>query len=74
VCCGYVLTLRLTVAIILSRFKNNYSTIRCALLDLDSSRLSIDDLRAISKHLPTSEEVSKQWTAVDTVTPDLPSC
>lgn len=47
------------IAIMLSRFKNNYSTIRCALLDLDSSRLSIDDLRAISKHLPTSEEIAR---------------
>lgn len=50
--------LHLAIAIMLSRFKNNYSMIRCALLALDDSQLSIDDLKAISKHLPTTEEVS----------------
>lgn len=46
-------------AIMLSRFKIGYSAIRQALLDLDDSALSIDDLKAISKQLPTTEEVRK---------------
>ena len=41
----------------LSRFKIGYSAIRQALLDLDDSILSIDDLKAISKQLPTTDEV-----------------
>lgn len=45
------------VAIMLSRFKIGYSAIRQALLDLDDSILSIDDLKAISKQLPTTDEV-----------------
>ncbi|KAL4076317.1 hypothetical protein J3A83DRAFT_2174705 [Scleroderma citrinum] len=47
------------IAIMLSRFKNDYSMIRSALLDLDDSRLSVDDLRAINRHLPTSEELAR---------------
>lgn len=41
----------------LSRFKIGYPAIRQALLDLDDSVLPIDDLKAISKQLPTTEEV-----------------
>ena len=41
----------------LSRIKIGLSDIRKALLELDDQRLSIDDLRAISRQLPTSEEV-----------------
>lgn len=44
-------------AIMLSRFKIGYSAIRQALLDLDDSVLDIDDLKAISKQLPTADEV-----------------
>ena len=47
------------IAIMLSRFKIEYSAIRKALLDLDDSVLSIDELKAISKQLPTTEEVCK---------------
>ncbi|KAI6135168.1 hypothetical protein EV401DRAFT_885812 [Pisolithus croceorrhizus] len=47
------------VAIMLSRFRKGYSVIRDALLDLDSSQLSIDDLKMISKHLPTIEEITR---------------
>lgn len=36
----------------------NYPQIRKALLELDDHRLSVDDLRAISKQLPTKDEVS----------------
>ncbi|KAI6100735.1 hypothetical protein EDD16DRAFT_442119 [Pisolithus croceorrhizus] len=43
----------------LSRFRKGYSVIRDALLDLDSSQLSIDDLKMISKHLPTIEEITR---------------
>jgi len=45
------------LAIMLSRIKLSYPEIRKALLDIDDQRLSIDDLIAISKQLPTSEEV-----------------
>ena len=38
----------------LSRIKIGLSDIRKALLELDDQRLSIDDLRAISRQLPTS--------------------
>jgi hypothetical protein len=41
----------------LSRIKLSYPEIRKALLDIDDQRLSTDDLIAISKQLPTSEEV-----------------
>jgi hypothetical protein len=41
----------------LSRIKLGYPEIRKALLDIDDHSLSIDDLIAISKQLPTSEEV-----------------
>lgn len=41
----------------LSRIKLGYPEIRMALLDIDDRRLSIDDLIAISKQLPTLEEV-----------------
>lgn len=44
-------------AIMLSRIKMGLPDIRRALLELDDKKLSIDDLRAISKQLPTSEEV-----------------
>lgn len=44
-------------AIMLSRIKLGYPEIRKALLDIDDRGLSIDDLIAISKQLPTSEEV-----------------
>ncbi|KAF9232167.1 hypothetical protein BU15DRAFT_55302 [Melanogaster broomeanus] len=47
------------IAIMLSRFKSRYPAIRQALLDLDDSILSIDDLRAISKQLPTTEEMNR---------------
>ncbi|KAH0826048.1 hypothetical protein J3R83DRAFT_2832 [Lanmaoa asiatica] len=43
----------------LSRFKIGYSAIRQALLDLDDSTLLIYDLKAISKQLPTTQEVRK---------------
>jgi diaphanous 1 len=41
----------------LSRIKLGYPEIRKALLDIDDRGLSIDDLMAISRQLPTSEEV-----------------
>lgn len=44
-------------AIMLSGIKRELSEIRHALLSLDDSKLSIDDLRAISRQLPTAEEV-----------------
>lgn len=41
----------------LSRVKLGLSDIRRALLELDDSKLSVDDLRAIGRQLPTAEEV-----------------
>jgi len=41
----------------LSRIKLDLEEIRRALLDVDDSKLTPDDLRAISRQLPTPEEV-----------------
>lgn len=46
----------------LSRIKMGLPDIRKALIDLDDEKLSIDDLRAIGKQLPTAEEVSRHLT------------
>lgn len=45
------------LAIMLSRIKMGFPDIRKALLDLDDEKLSFDDLKAISRQLPTSDEV-----------------
>ncbi|KAJ3566776.1 hypothetical protein NP233_g6789 [Leucocoprinus birnbaumii] len=47
------------VAIMLSRIKLEFPQIRKALLNVDDSKLSVDNLRAISKQLPTMEEVER---------------
>lgn len=47
------------IAIMLSRIKLGYPDIRKALLDVDDFKLSVDDLKAISKQLPTAEEMSR---------------
>jgi hypothetical protein len=44
-------------AIMLSRIKKDNSQIRMSLLEINDEQLSIDDLKAIGKHLPTPEEV-----------------
>jgi len=54
-----VVLIRWVAAIMLSHFKIGYSAIRQALLDLDDSTLSIDDLKEIGKQLPTTDEVRK---------------
>ena len=41
----------------LSRIKLPLPEIRRALLELDDDLLSVDDLKAIGKQLPTTEEV-----------------
>jgi hypothetical protein len=41
----------------LSRIKMSFVDIRNALLELDDDKLHLDNLKAISKQLPTSEEV-----------------
>jgi diaphanous 1 len=41
----------------LSRIKLDLVDIGKALLEVDDAKLSVDDLRSISKHLPTTEEV-----------------
>jgi len=45
------------VAIMLSRIKLPFAEIRRAVLEFDDNRLTMDDLRAIGKHMPTSEEI-----------------
>lgn len=42
----------------LSRIKLDYPAIRKALLELDDIKLSFDDLKAISRQIPTPEEVN----------------
>ena len=44
-------------AIMLSRIKKSNLQIRMSLLEINDEQLSIDDLKAIGKHLPTLEEV-----------------
>ena len=41
----------------LARIKLDLPSIRKALLEVDDDKLSVEELRAISKHLPTTEEV-----------------
>lgn len=41
----------------LARIKLGLSDIRKALLDIDDEKLPVDDLKAIGRQLPTSEEV-----------------
>lgn len=43
----------------LSRIKLSNHDIRAAVLSLDDVRLSIDDLKAMSRQLPTQEEVAR---------------
>lgn len=43
----------------LSRIKLELPDIRKALLEIDDTRLSIDDLKAIGKQLPTTEEINR---------------
>jgi diaphanous 1 len=45
------------LAIMLARIKLGFPEIRRALLDVDDQKLSMDELKAIAKHLPTTEEV-----------------
>ncbi|TCD69991.1 hypothetical protein EIP91_005241 [Steccherinum ochraceum] len=47
------------VAIMLSRIKLSLPDIRRALLELDDIKLSTDDLKAIGKQLPTTEEIAR---------------
>jgi hypothetical protein len=46
-----------SIAIMLSRIKLSPSEIRRAILTVDDRALSLDDLKAIFRHLPTPEEV-----------------
>lgn len=47
------------IGIMLSRIKLSFPDIRRALLEIDDRQLSADDLKAISKHLPTDDEVGR---------------
>jgi diaphanous 1 len=46
-------------AIMLARMKLHQSDIKKALLEVDDNRLSTDDLKAISKQLPSQDEISR---------------
>ena len=41
----------------LARVKTPFAEIRRSLLEVDDRQLSVDELKAISKHVPTEEEV-----------------
>lgn len=43
----------------LSRIKLSFPDLRRALLEIDDARLSMDDLKAIGKHLPSNDEISR---------------
>ena len=45
-------------AIMLARIKLGLPDIRKAILDIDDEKLLVDDLKAIVRQLPTSEEVA----------------
>ncbi|KAL5507835.1 hypothetical protein ACEPAH_5453 [Sanghuangporus vaninii] len=47
------------ILIMLSRMKPSLSEIKSALLAIDDSVLSVEDLKAIARHLPTSEEIKR---------------
>ena len=47
-----------TAAIMLARIKSDLPQIRRALLELDDVTLTVDNLKAISKQLPTPDEVT----------------
>ena len=42
----------------LSRIKLSFAEIRLALLRIDDKSLSLDELKVIARHVPTSDEVS----------------
>lgn len=42
----------------LSRIKLSFSEIRSAILGVDDKLLSLDELKVIARHVPTSDEVS----------------
>lgn len=42
----------------LSRIKLTFPDIRLALLKVDDRALTLDELKAIARHLPTADEVS----------------
>lgn len=43
----------------LARIKLPFAAIRVAILRVDDQQLSLDELKAISKHVPTVEEVGR---------------
>lgn len=45
------------IAIMLSRIKLSFPEIRTALLRVDDSKLTLDELKIIARHLPTTDEV-----------------
>lgn len=51
----------------LSRFKLSYADIRKAILSVNDAILSVDDLKAISKHLPMPEEVRETFSLYSAV-------
>jgi hypothetical protein len=54
------------LAIMLSRIKMDYPQIRKSIVEVDDERLSIDDLKALNKQLPTSEEVCHEFLRIRT--------
>ena len=56
----------------LSRIKLDLEEIRRALLDVNDGKLTQDDLRSISRQLPTSEEVSGMHPSHNTLAGSFP--
>ena len=61
------LTLIAYAGIMLARIKLSLPEIRRALMEMDDRQLSIDELRAISKQLPTPDEVRLRTFAFNTI-------
>lgn len=48
----------------LSRIKLTFPEIRLAILRIDDTKLSLDELKAIARQLPTTDEVSKHLPVI----------
>lgn len=62
------------LGVLLSRIKLGPPEIRKALVEVDDTKLTVDDLKAISRSLPTSEEVSSQMITCEPTIYDRPGC
>lgn len=47
------------IAIMLSRFRMSHSAIRAAVIAIDDSHLSVDNLKSLRQYTPTDDEVGR---------------